>query len=233
MVIASLVTLIAVACVAAGLFLEHARFLPAHIAAAGGGLLFGLSLFWLVPEVAESAGQTPAWLLAIGVCGFLILLDRMLLHGGQMHGHIIGPLLAATAIHSFVDGWSVRAIAINPLANLAVALGLALHKAPEGLAVGWISRRSIPSLWRAMAAGMAVELMTLAGAIVEPSASRSGLAAFGPWWSSTVLSIIAGSFLFLGIHAVLPNRRRFSVVGTFLGALVLVACASLARAGST
>ncbi|MBV8070252.1 MAG: hypothetical protein JO270_10140 [Acidobacteriaceae bacterium] len=226
MLFASLLTFIAVACMAVGLFLEHARFLPAHVAAAGGGLLFGLSLFFVVPEVAESAGQAPAWLLTVGVCGVLILLDRLLFHDGQTHGHVVGPLLAATAIHSFFDGWTVRAVAINPLANITVAFGLALHKAPEGLAVGWISRRSIPNVWNALAAGLAVELMTLVGAAVEPRASRSGEATFGPWWSAVVLSIIAGSFLFLGIHAVLPNRRRISVVGTFVAALALVACAS-------
>ncbi len=233
MVIASVLTLIALCSVTAGLFLEHARFMPAHVAAAGGGLLFGLSLFWVVPEVAENAGRTPAWLLAVGVCGLLIFLDRIVIHEAETPGHIVWPLLIATAIHSFVDGWSIRAIAINPLANTAVALGLALHKAPEGLAVGWISRRSFSNLAKATAAGMAVEAMTLAGAIAEPGASRSGQAAFGAWWTSVVLSIIAGSFLFLGIHAVLPNRKRASVIGTFLATLALVACASLVRDGRT
>lgn len=231
MVVASLLTLIAIACVAAGLFVGRTAFLPAHVAAAGGGLLFGLSLFWVLPEVAESAGPTPAWVLTLGVCGLLILLDRMLLHDGHARGHVLAPLLIATAVHSFVDGWSVRAIAINPLANLAVALGLALHKGPEGLAVGWICRRSISSLWKAAAAALAVEFMTLVGAWVEPRASRSALQAFGPWWTSLVLSFIAGSFLFVGIHAVLPNRRRLSVVGTFFLSLALVACASRIKQG--
>jgi zinc transporter ZupT len=232
MVIASFLTLIAVACAAAGLSLGRTPFLPAHVAAAGGGLLFGLSLFWVLPEVAESAGPTPAWVLALGVCGLLILLDRMLLHDGQAHGHVLAPLLIATAVHSFVDGWSVRAIAINPLANLAVALGLALHKGPEGLAVGWICRRSIASPWKAATAALVVEVMTLVGAWVEPRASRSAVHAFGPWWTPIALSIIAGTFLFVGIHALLPNRKRLSVVGTFLLSLGLVACASRVRRGA-
>lgn len=231
MVIASLLTSIALICVGAGLFLGRTPFLPAHIAAAGGGLLFGLSLFWVLPEVAESAGRMPAILLALGVCGLLVLLDRMLLHDGQAHGHVLFPLLAATAVHSFVDGWSVRAIAINPLANLAVALGLALHKGPEGLAVGWICRRSVRNIWKASACGMGVELMTLLGAWVEPGASQSGAHAFGSWWTAFALSIISGSFLFIGIHAVLPNRKRLSVVGTFLLSLALVACARRVKEG--
>jgi len=229
MAIASLLTLLALAGAGVGLFMAHVRFLPAHIAAAGGGLLFGLSLFWVVPEVAEGAGRATAWMIAIGVCSGLILLDRVLLHEGHAPGHIIVPLLAATAIHSFIDGWSIRAVGVNALTNAALGIGLALHKAPEGLAVGWICRRSIPSLITASFATVAVELMTLVGAAVEPIANRSGLAAFGHWWTATVLSVIAGSFLFLGVHAVLPNRKRFSVMSAFGAALLLVACASLAK----
>lgn len=232
MVVASLLTVIALACVGAGLFLGRTPFLPAHVAAAGGGLLFGLSLFWVLPEVAQSAGRMPAILLALGVCGLLVLIDRMLLHDGHAHGHVLLPLLAATAVHSFIDGWSVRAIAINPLANLAVALGLALHKGPEGLAVGWICRRSIPNLWKASVVALGVELMTLLGAWVEPRASRSGVQEFGDWWTVFVLSVISGTFLFIGIHTVLPNKKRLSVVGTFLVSLALVACASHVREGA-
>ncbi len=229
MLAASLLTLLALAGVAAGLFMGHVRFLPAHVAAAGGGLLFGLSLFWVVPEAAEDAGQAAAWIMAIAVCGLLLLADRMLLHKGQASKHVIGTLLVATAIHSFLDGWSIRAIAGNPFTNVTVTLGLALHKGPEGLAVGWISRRSIPRLWKAIVASSGVELMTLAGAAVQPIANQSGRAAFGPAWTAGVLSVIAGSFFFLGVHAILPNRKRLSVMVAFVGAFTLVACASLGK----
>jgi hypothetical protein len=37
-----------------------------------------------------------------------------------------------------------------------------------------------------------------------------------------VLAIIAGSFLFLGVHAVLPNWKKAGVVTTFLATLFLV-----------
>ncbi|MBV8551230.1 MAG: hypothetical protein JOY54_08005 [Acidobacteriaceae bacterium] len=232
MAIASLLTLLALAGVAAGLFMAHVRFLPVHLAAAGGGLLFGLSLFWVVPEIAESAGHAVAWSLVVAVCGALVFADRVLLHEIEEAGHVVGPLLAAAAVHSFVDGWSVRAIAGNPLKDAALALGLALHKAPEGLALGWICRRSLPAIWEAAAISVSIELLTLVGAAIEPAASRSGTAAFGPWWTAGVLSVIAGSFLFLGLHAILPNRKRPSVIGAFVGTLVLVACASLVRTGA-
>ncbi|MBV9157219.1 MAG: hypothetical protein JO097_13230, partial [Acidobacteriaceae bacterium] len=139
-------------------------------------------------------------------------------------GHaVIGPLLAATAAHSFLDGWSVRLFTGQPVASIAVPLGLGLHKIPEGLAVGWIARKSMASPWKAAAAGLAVEAMTLVGAWAEPKVDASGAARFGALWSAAVLAIIAGSFLFLGLHAVLPVRRRAGVIAVFVGAMVVVA----------
>jgi zinc transporter ZupT len=40
-----------------------------------------------------------------------------------------------------------------------------------------------------------------------------------------VLAVIAGSFLFLGLHAVLPNWKKAGVVTAFLGTLLLVGIA--------
>jgi zinc transporter ZupT len=223
MAVAWLLTVLAWAGIAAGIYLSEPRRLSAHLAAAGGGLLFGISLFWIVPEMAETSGTGAAVALAFAVCGILAILDRLLLHTGHSPRHgILAPLFAATAIHSFVDGWSLRALATQPLANIAVPLGLALHKVPEGLALGWVTRRSMDRSWRAMTACAGVEALTVIGAAVEPRANESGSAAFGPWWTVTVLAIIAGSFLFLGLHAVLPNWKKGGVVTVFLGTLLVV-----------
>ncbi len=224
MAVASLLTLLALAGVAIGLAAGQSRTLSSHVAAAGGGLLFGIAIFWLLPEIAESLGWIRAVsLAAVALCG-LVLIDRVLLHRHDSPGHgVIGPLLAATAAHSFLDGWSVRVFSGQPLANIAVPLGLGLHKIPEGVAVGWIARRSFPSTWKAACAGVAVEAMTLVGAWAEPRVDASGAARFGAWWTATVLAIIAGSFLFLGVHAVLPARRRVGVIAVFVGTVVAVA----------
>jgi zinc transporter ZupT len=108
------------------------------------------------------------------------------------------------------------------LTNVAVPVGLALHKVPEGLALGWIARRTVPSHWKAALAGSSVEILTVVGALIEPRANTAGAATFGPWWSATVLAVIAGGFLFLGLHAVLPNWRRLGVVAVFVVTLLLV-----------
>lgn len=223
MAVAWLLTVLAWAGIAAGIYLSEPRRLSAHLAAAGGGLLFGISLFWIVPEMSATSGTAVAIVLAFAACALLGIFDRLLLHTGHSPRHgVLAPLFAATAIHSFVDGWSLRALATQPLANIAVPLGLALHKVPEGLALGWVARRSMGRAWQAMATCAAIEALTVIGAAVEPRANESGSAAFGPWWTVTVLAVIAGSFLFLGLHAVLPNWKKGEVVTVFLGTLFVV-----------
>lgn len=223
MAVAWLLTLLALAGVVAGVRLGQARTLSSHIAAAGGGLLFGIAFFWVIPEIAELSGWTMAYLLPVlAGCG-LITADWLLMHSGHSPRRgVVGPLLAATAVHSFLDGWSVRALSGQPLTNVAVTLGLALHKIPEGLALGWIARRASSSTWRAASAAGAVELLTLGGALIEPRANRSGTVAFGAWWTVGVLAVISGSFLFLGFHALWPSWRRPGVIAVFLTSLLLV-----------
>jgi len=228
MAVAWLLTLLALGGVIAGVVMGNPRGLSNHLAAAGGGLLFGISLFWIVPEIAETSGRAIALLMAVGVSAMLALLDGALERvGHSARREVIGPLLIAAALHSLLDGWSVRALAARPVTEVAVPIGLALHKIPEGIALGWITRRSMSSHWKAGAAAIAAELFTLVGAFVQPAANESGAAKFGDWWTTTVLAIIAGSFLFLGFHAVLPHRRRAGIVAVFFATLLLVGSTGL------
>jgi zinc transporter ZupT len=162
----------------------------------------------------------------------LSLLDRMLGHSGpSARQHVVWPLLLATVIHSLLDGWAVRLLGVQALANVAVTAGLALHKIPEGAAVGWITRRSLASARRAFLVSTGAELFTLAGAFAEPALNASGAARFGIWWSASVLSVVAGGFLFLGWHAVSPVWRRRDVMAIFLATFLLVGVLSFLRTG--
>jgi len=230
MLIAALLTLLALVGVAIGVLLGRSRILSAHLGAAGSGLLCGIALFWLLPETAQISGWTAALGLTAGFGGALALLDHYLIdEGWAKHEDIVKPLLVATAIHSFLDGWSVRATAANVLTAVAVPIGLALHKIPEGLALGWIVRRALGSNNKALIAGIAVEFLTLAGAFLEPRADRTGVENFGLWWIAAVLAVIGGSFLFLAFHTVIPERRRIGVMAIFFTTLTLVGGAAALR----
>jgi hypothetical protein len=224
MAVACLLTLLALCGIGVGVLMGQSRALSSHLGAAGGGLLFGIALFWLIPELATTAGRLPAFAMAAAAACVLMLLDWYLTYIGHSPRHgIVGPLLIATAIHSFLDGWSVRALTGHRLAQVAVPIGLSLHKVPEGVALGWITRKSMSSAGKAATASAAVELFTLAGALIEPAANRSGAAAFGAWWTAGVLAVISGSFLFLGLHAVWPSWRRPGLLVLFLASLALMA----------
>jgi zinc transporter ZupT len=225
-------TLLALCGVLIGVSIGQRRLLSAGFSAVGGGLLFGIALFWLLPEIAHTSGWPPAAGAIAAVFIIVGLLDRLLLHDEHSPRQgILAPLFLATAVHSFFDGWSVRMLQAQALAGIAAPIGLALHKIPEGLALGWIARKSIRSIPAAFAASAAVELVTLAGAFLEPVANHSGIAAFGSWWTVGILAIIAGSFLFLGFHAVFPNRKSGGVMFIFLATLVATAFAANLQGG--
>jgi zinc transporter ZupT len=240
MLLAFIVTAFAICGVASGMLLGDARTLPPRIAGAGGGLLFGISLFWMLPEMAEQSG----WIASVlGLSAGAILLwfvDRFVYpicpscshshdhhHCDEppLHGFAV-PILVATSIHSFLDGWSIRYLAPNGLAGFVGPLGLALHKIPEGLAVGIIAKEAMRSTRRALIACAIAEGMTLVGAWIEPAADKLGGAHFGALWITCVLALIGGSFLFLGFHAVHGSREQPGVVRIFL--LTITGVAALA-----
>ncbi len=235
MTVALILTLLAWFGIIAGVFLGQSRAPSAHIAATGGGLLFGMALFWLLPEMAEAIGWPAALLLIAFGCAVLWVLDQTLLHRGH-HGHDHGhshsggiavPLLIAAAVHSLIDGWSVQVFSREALADVAVPLGLALHKIPEGVALGLLTRKSVSSAWKALTLAGLVEAMTLVGAWIEPRADVSGKALFGAGWSQMVLGIVAGTFLYLGLHTAVPARRKRGIVPVFLSGTALVGIAAL------
>jgi hypothetical protein len=196
--------------------LGQARMPSAQLAAAGGGLLTGICIFWLMPEISSTLGMWRAIAILTAVCVALLFIDRVLGDAEHPdHHRFVAPLLAATALHSFLDGWSVRTLSVQAFANVAVPIGLALHKIPEGLALGWLTRRTLNRTGPAIATASAVEFMTPIGAYVEPYADHSGLAAFGPSWTALVLATVGGSFLFLGIHAIVPERKKIAVLAIF------------------
>jgi zinc transporter ZupT len=238
---AILLTAFAIGGVTAGVLLGRTRGLPPRIAAAGGGLLFGISLFWMLPEMAEHSGWLTGFIALFAGVGVLWGIDHFLYpicpscshsHDHQhcaappLHG-FAGPLLIATGIHSLLDGWGIQMLANGGIVGVAAPLGLALHKIPEGLAVGLIARESMNSTRKAFWACTAAESLTLLGAWIEPQADRAGALRFGSLWITGVLAVIGGSFLFLGFHAVDGSKRKPGVVPTFVFTLLAVACLAI------
>jgi zinc transporter ZupT len=198
----------------------------------------GVAAFWMLPELANSLGwiQAIAWMGAGATA--LWLIDRYVYPvcpacaPGHDHDHceprlhgFAMPLLAAAALHSALDGWTVMAGQQELAIGSAVVFAIAAHKIPEGLALGVISRASLNSPVAALGWCVAVQAATLAGAgmewILAPYVGVTGITA--------LLALAGGSFLYLGGHAVHGEMQRSGPAPAFVPALTGVAGSSVLR----
>ena len=134
------------------------------------------------------------------------------------------PLLIAAALHAALDGWSAAAVGSANVSD-AFVFAIAIHKIPEGLALGLIVRAAMETkrsafFWCALA-----ELATLAGASLETI-----LAPYvGPHILQIVLAAAGGSFLYLGAHAVQGEYRHHGGNAAFIPALAGLASPTVLR----
>lgn len=205
-----------------------------------GGVLAGVALFWIFPEIGERYGW-PGALCGIAA-GFALvwLVDRFLYavcpacshthdHADcsrRLHG-FAAPLLAAASLHNFFDGWSLTLA--NQQASegvrAAVLAGIGIHKLPEGLALGVLFLAATGSAARAW----------ISCALVQGCMWIGGLAALyaGPHldagWAGGLLAVAAGVFVYLGYHAIESECRARGLVTAWLPALTGAAGAAVLR----
>ncbi len=212
-----LLTAVAVGGAGAGVWMTTVPTLSRKVVPFSGGLLIGISLCWVMPELTEQMGwlRGIAWL-AAGF-GLLWAIDRYVHplcptcshthdHNAcptRLHG-FAAPLVIAFAMHAFLDGWAIGVSADDPRLGLPFALGLAVHKIPEGLALGVILRAALNSRLAAVGWAAAAQAATVAGGTVEAVVAQH----LGQHWMSPLLAVAGGSFLYLGAHAVHGEWRR-------------------------
>jgi zinc transporter ZupT len=233
------ITAIAIISAAAGVWLTSVKGLSRRLVPFGGGVLLGVALFWVLPEMAEFFSWKGAILWLTG--GFLLLaaVDRFVYPvcpacspshehdhnhcATRLHGFAT-PLLAAAALHSALDGWSA---AVSQTAGFSLALvgGIAVHKIPEGLALGVIARASLGSKASALSWCALAQSATLAGAGLESVLAPH----MGSQALHALLALAGGSFLYLGGHAVHGEVRRSGPSPVIVPALTGVAGSSVLR----
>jgi zinc transporter ZupT len=218
MSMALLATLAAALGALLGLFLTGLHRSARLVGSFSGGLLLGVALFGLLPEVVSEIGWTWATVLSAAGYGLLMLIDRYVYPvcpscshdhdhdacGATLHG-FAAPLIIATAFHAFLDGWSIATsqwAGTVGLGSLPLALGL--HKIPEGVALGAILRASVGPRISAFGLCLLTESATLLGAgLGLVMAPRLGVG-----WLHYPLAIAGGCFFYLGFHAVHAEWRR-------------------------
>ncbi len=207
------------------------------------GVLIGVALFGLVPELAAEMG----WAISLGLFGagygVLLLINRYVYRvcptcahdhdhnacSTELHG-FAAPLIVAAGVHSFLDGWSIATVQLAvPLGlRVAVPLAVALHKLPEGLALGGVLRASVRQRSAALGWAVVAEGSTLAGGglglVMGPH--------LGTVWITYPLGVAAGWLFYLGYHAVHEELRRRGAQGVIGWALAGVAAAAVIQRGA-
>jgi zinc transporter ZupT len=212
-----LLTAIAVGSATVGVWLTSAPAVSRRVVPFSGGLLIGISLCWVMPELAGAMGWPAglAWLAAGSA--LLWAIDRYVHpvcptcahthdHDAcmtRLHG-FAPPLVIAFALHSFLDGWAIGASSEDPALGLPFVVGLAVHKIPEGLALGVILRVALNSRLGAVGWAAAAQAGTLVGGAVESALAEH----LSRHWMTVMLALAGGSFLYLGAHAVHGEWRR-------------------------
>jgi zinc transporter ZupT len=206
------------------------------------GVLLGVVLFGLLPELVLEIGW-PLTALFFGIgYGLLFIINRYVApvcptcshdHNHQacdtvLHG-FAGPLIGASMLHSFLDGWSVATAQLAPHQGigLAVALAVTLHKIPEGIALGAIVRASVQSRSAALFWSVSCEAVTLLGGVLGLAIAPS----LGRGWIAYPLGMAAGWLFYLGAHAVHEEWKRRGPVPAVMTALTGAAGAAALQQG--
>jgi zinc transporter ZupT len=206
-----------------------------------GGLLGGVALFWILPEIAERNGWLSASAGLIAGFSLLFLVDRFLYPvcptcshthhhedcSRSLHG-FAAPLLIASGLHSFFDGWSLAVSQQKGFESLKIAFlaGIAIHKLPEGLALGALLIAALGTPWRAMLGATAAQSMMLAGGVLATLIADH----LAPQWTVAFLSVAAGAFVYLGYHAIDSEYQQGGFRKAWMPALTGAAGAAVLRA---
>jgi zinc transporter ZupT len=214
-----LATVVGVLACVLGLWLTGLRRRVRLVVPLSAGVLLGVVCFGLLPELVVELGWGASLALAAAGYFLLLMVNRYAYpvcptcshdhdHNScdtELHG-FAGPLIGAAAVHSFLDGWSIATaqLAVPLGLRIAVPLAVALHKLPEGIALGGILRAAVKNRRAALGWCIVAEGATLVGGVV-------GLAMgphLGTRWITYPLGVTAGWLLYLAYHALHEEWRR-------------------------
>jgi zinc transporter ZupT len=218
--VAALATAVGISGAVLGIWLTGMRRRARVVIPFSSGVLIGVALFDLLPDLAAQSGWLRALPLFAAGYGLLILLNRYGYsvcpscahdhdHAActmELHG-FAAPLISAAALHSFLDGWGVVTVSGGsfPLSlRIAVPLAVALHKLPEGIALGGILRAAVKRRAGALAWCVAAEGATFLGGVLALAMAPR----LGEEWTIYPLGLTAGWLFYLGFHAVHEEWKR-------------------------
>lgn len=181
-----------------------------------GAVLAAIAIFWILPELAVHFGWAGGSLLMLAGVGIIASVDRFVYPvcpacshthnhdhcGTRLHGFAT-PLVIAALLHSLFDGWAFATGYANGLAY-GLSFGVAVHKIPEGIALGVILRAALGRRGQALTWAAAIQAVTILGGALQITAAPW----LGPQWIAALLALGGGMFLYLGGHAMHGEWKR-------------------------
>jgi zinc transporter ZupT len=217
------------------------------------GVLLGVSVFWILPEIAEDRGWAVTLALVVPLVLVLSLIDRYVypicpfclgnLRAQQTcHSHAftrrsvtIGwPLLIIGCVHCFLDGWAIGLARVGAASSAAAAIsyGVIVHKLPESVAIGIVGARLTSTRLRAMAMVGLIQFSMLAGGILSFVSEYRDIASLELFSIPACACLILFGFLSLEDEWRLNGTRRAllaAVPGVLGGGLMTLATRVFAR----
>jgi len=207
---------------------RHQRYLHA-IMAFSAGLLIGVVLLDLIPEISEVARKEHIDLHALmltTVGGFvaIFLLEKLtVIHGEKTHdapGHhhnvgLVGAI--GLSFHSFLDGLAIGVgFQAGAEVGTVVLVAVIAHDFADGLNTVTFMLATRNSRWRTIALLIVDALAPVAGALL------ANVIRIEPRLLAFQLAFFAGFLLYLGASDLLPHgheRPRFTLIVSTLGGL--------------
>ncbi len=210
--------------------LLHASLVRARLALhALDGFVFvalgGLAVLHLLPHKLDAAGLAPAGLATIVLLG--------LRAGHRIIGHrmdraeraAVGIAMVGLGFHGFVDG-AVLAPGVTGRVDPLLAIAIALHHLPVGLAVWWFLRPLQGRAWSLavlVAVAAAIGAGWSAGPRLRAIAEGQSAELFAALFSSVLLHVVFHRpMLPVGTPAEMRGSRRAAGLGGLLGGLLLL-----------
>lgn len=199
------------------------------------GVLLGVSVFWILPEIAGDRGWVVALAGVFSTAMLLAAIDRFaypicpfciqnLPHDPQHRQKRFArcpvrsgwPLLMLGCIHCFFDGWAIALASIGSATGVSLALscGVLVHKVPESVAVGLIASRLTSTRARALMTVGLIQISMLSGSLFTTYSGYRSIA------SLEVLSIPACACLLLFGLLALEDEWRYQGIRPAIRAVV-------------
>lgn len=177
------------------------------------GLMLAVVCFDLLPHAFELASFAGVMAGVAGGIAFVMVVQWLLERGGK---HLDGLALTAVtvavgiAVHNVPEGLAIGAgLMENRHLGASLAVTMFLHDIPEGLGIGLPLRIRGKSFWKAAALSLLAGLPTGAGALAGALAGGISDAV-----TAACLSSAGGAMLYLVLGEMMPEAHRMTE-GTF------------------